>query len=88
MSDLLRQYIMEVVSEVQDFRVPNQLIPRGSKKKEEDTDKEEEIDEVNVAANVAGFTGPLGASAADMGADPVKPGGKLKKNKKNFIRWK
>ena len=31
---------MEVVAEVQDFRVPNQLIPRGSKKKEKDADKD------------------------------------------------
>lgn len=83
---------MEVLAEVQDFRVPNQLIPKGSKKqdaeKDKDKDKEEEVDEVSVAANVAGFTGPLGASSADMGSKPTKPGQKLKKHNKEFVRWK
>ena len=89
MNALLRKYIMEVLAEVQDFRVPNQLIPKGSKKQdaEKDKDKEEEVEEVSVAANVAGFTGPLGASSADMGKNPTKPGQKLKKHKKEFIRW-
>ena len=41
MSALLRQYIMEVVAEVNDPRVPNQLVPKGSSKSKKD--KEQEI---------------------------------------------
>ena len=93
MSALLRQYIEAVLSEVTDYRVPNQLVPKGSKKQEKkpDTDSDEEkeeMDEMNVVANIAGYTAPLGASSADVGAEPTKPGQKLKKNKKNFVRWK
>jgi hypothetical protein len=71
------------------------LVPKGSKKQtEKKTDKtdseeeKEEMDEMNVVANIAGYTAPLGASSADVGANPTKPGQKLKKNKKNFARWK
>lgn len=93
MSALLRQYIEAVLSEVTDYRVPNQLVPRGSKKQNEknvdkDSEEEKEMDEMNVVANIAGYTAPLGASSADVGANPTKPGQKLKKNKKNFARWK
>lgn len=91
MQDLLKRYIMEVVAEVQDPRVPNQLLPKGKKTKDKEEDKEEEyneMDEMSVAANVAGFTAPLGASNLDMGENPVKPGGKVKKRKKTFARWK
>ena len=84
---------MEVIEEIQNHRVPNQLrSPKGASEKEKttdaDKDKEDEIDENNVVANIAGFTGPLGASSADMGRKPTKPGQKLKKNKKGFVRWK
>ena len=95
MSALLRQYIEAVLSEVTGYRVPNQMVPKGSKKQtEKKTDKsdseeeKEEMDEMSVAANIAGYTAPLGASSADVGANPTKPGQKLKKNKKNFVRWK
>jgi len=94
MYDLLRKYIVESLAEVQGSpRVANQLIPKGGngKKKEEESEEaenESDLDEMNVAANIAGFTGPLGASADDMGKNPVRPGGKLKKRKKNFVRWK
>jgi hypothetical protein len=95
MSALLRQYIEAVLSEVTDYRVPNQMVPKGSKKQtEKKTDKsdseeeKEEMDEMSVVANIAGYTAPLGASSADVGANPTKPGQKLKKNKKNFVRWK
>ena len=93
MSALLRQYIEAVLSEVTDYRVPNQMVPKGSKKQDKKTDKDseeekEEMDEMNVVANIAGYTAPLGASSADVGAEPTKPGQKLKKNKKNFVRWK
>jgi hypothetical protein len=74
------------------------LVPKGSKKQtEKKTDKtdksdseeeKEEMDEMNVVANIAGYTAPLGASSADVGANPTKPGQKLKKNKKDFARWK
>lgn len=80
---------MEVVAEVQDYRVPNQLVSRGNGEKDKDKDEDmEEMDEMNVVANIAGFTAPLGASNVDMGSKPVKPGGKLKKRKKDFVRWK
>ena len=95
MSALLRSYIAAVLSEVTDYRVPNQLVPRGSKKqdKKSDADKDseeekDEMEEMNVVANIAGYSAPLGASSADVGANPTKPGQKLKKNKKNFVRWK
>ena len=95
MSALLRSYIAAVLSEVTDYRVPNQLVSKGSPKKqdkksdaEKDSEEEEEMDEMNVVGNIAGYTAPLGASSADMGANPTKPGQKLKKNKKNFVRWK
>lgn len=93
MNDLLKQYIMEVIEEIQNHRVPNQLrSPKGAGKQEKttdaDKDKEQEMDEINVVANIAGFTAPLGASSADMGLKPTKPGQKLKKKKKTFARWK
>lgn len=96
MSALLRSYIAAVLSEVTDYRVPNQLVSKGSSKKQDkkpdaDKDSEEEKDEMeemNVVANIAGYSAPLGASSADVGANPTKPGQKLKKNKKNFVRWK
>ena len=46
------------------------------------------MDEESVTANIVGFTGPVGVSSADMGANPTKPGQKLKANKKKFVRWK
>ena len=94
MSALLRQYIEAVLSEVTDYRVPNQMVPKnGNKKQTDNTDKDseeekEDMDEMNVVANIAGYTAPLGASSADVGANPTKPGQKLKKNKKDFARWK
>ena len=96
MCSLLRQYIEAVLSEVTDYRVPNQLVSKRSPKKQDkktdadkDSEKEkEEMDEMNVVANIVGYAAPLGASSADVGANPTKPGQKLKKNKKNFMRWK
>jgi hypothetical protein len=91
MSALLRSYIAAVLSEVTDYRVPNQLVPRGSKKqdKKSDADKDseeekEEVDEISVAANIAGFTGPLGASSEDLKG----PGAGPKSKKKSSARWK
>jgi hypothetical protein len=96
-SSLLRQFIAQVLSEVQDYRVPNQLVPKNAKTKrhaEKDSEEksgseeEKEVDEESVTANIVGFTGPVGVSSADMGANPTKPGQKLKANKKKFVRWK
>jgi hypothetical protein len=91
-SDLLKKYIFEVFSEM-NARVPTQLLPkktansRRSEEKEEENEKE--VDEMALAGGaIAGFTGPLGASSADMGSNPTKPGQKLKKHKKNVVRWK
>ena len=86
MQELLKNYIAEVISEMKkSARVPNQLLDkRGSKKETE----EEDMDEMSTAGSIAGFTAPLGASNLDMGLEPVKPGGKLKKRKKTFARWK
>lgn len=93
-SSLLRQFIAQVLSEVQDYRVPNQLVPKNAKTKrhaEKDSEKKtdsEEVDEMSAVANIVGYTGPLGVSSADMGTQPTKPGQKLKANKKKFVRWK
>jgi len=97
MSALLRQYIEAVLSEVVDYRVPNQLVSKGSPKKQKDKkddankdseEETEEMDEMSVVANIAGYTAPLGASSADVGSNPTRPGQKLKKTKKNYVRWK
>lgn len=91
MQSLLRNYIAEIVAEIQgDPRVANQLLPKVKKSKEKESEEEtDEVDEMSTAGgSIAGFTGPLGASNLDMGSPPVKPGGKLKKRKKTFVRWK
>lgn len=98
MTSLLRDYISAILLEMNSNpAVGNQLIPKKSGVKnprtadtaDKDSEAEkEEMDEMNVVANIAGYTAPLGASSADVGADPTKPGQKLKKNKKNFVRWK
>lgn len=90
MSRLLREFITSVIAEFSDARVPCQLVPKGGKKSTEDNehskDSEEEMDEMSVVTNIAGYTAPLGSSSADM-AHPG-PGKKLKKHKKTFVRWK
>lgn len=99
MTSLLRDYISAILLEMNSNpAVGNQLISRKSgvknprttntTDKDSEEDKEEDVDEMNVVANIAGYTAPLGASSADVGASPTKPGQKLKKNKKNFVRWK
>lgn len=85
-------YIAEVISEEKNHRVPNQLVtlPKNTKKKNDEkiSKSSDEMDEMSVASNIAGFTAPLGASNLDMGENPVKQGKKLKKRKKSFVRWK
>ena len=70
---LLRSYIASVLSEVTDFRVPNQLISKRSHKKQEteaekekDLEQKEEVDEINVVTNIVGVAGPVGASNGDL----------------------
>jgi hypothetical protein len=49
--------------------VPNQLV-NSPKDGEEKSDKEKEVDEMSVAANVAGITLPLGAKTAGKKKKP------------------
>lgn len=90
MHELLKMYILEVLEEMQNANVPDELrSPKNKKnKKQIDDEDENEIDEMNVVANIAGYTAPLGASSADVGKKPTKPGQRLKKRKKDFVRWK
>jgi len=101
MNSLLRRYISEILVEMESNpAVGDDLLPKKSgvknprttdtvdKDSEEEKEDEKEVDEMSVVANIAGYTAPLGASSADVGANPTKPGQKLKKNKKNFVRWK
>lgn len=91
MPNLLRQYIIDVIKEVTGPTPAIQLLPKKGKKigKEPEVEKtSDEVDEVNVVANITGYTAPLGAGSGDMGSRPVKPGSKVKKSKRNFVRWK
>lgn len=84
MSTLLKRYIREILSEIQDYRVPTQLLSpeTGEKVKQdetEDEDMEKEIDEMSMGAGgVAGYTAPLGMSGDDL----------RKSNKKRKVGWK
>lgn len=74
MSDLLRSYVVAVILEMKKKAagVPSQLVgaPKGAKSSEEE---KEEVEEMSVAANVAGMTLPLGMKT---------------KGKKNKPGWK
>ena len=80
MNDLLRRLVREIiVQEMRNHRVPNQLLKRGGssstkqdKEKEAERGKEDEVDEVSVAANVVGFTAPLGLSNDEVGSTRKK----------------
>jgi len=85
MSILLRAYIRQILSEIQDYRVPNQLISKdGGEKsdkpqKQSDDSPEEEIDEIGMAGGgVAGFTAPLGMPGDDL----------RKKKRTRKVDWK
>jgi len=54
------------------------------KDKDSEEKEEKEVDEMNVVANIAGFTGPLGASSEDLKG----PGAGKKTKKKSSARWK
>ena len=62
--------------------------PRTTDTADKDKDKEEkeekEVDEMNVVANIASFTGPRGASSEDLKG----PGAGKKTKKKSSARWK
>lgn len=63
MSDVLRQYIQEIVLEVKrNPRVGNQLMSTDSPKDEDKKERNDnEVDEMSVTANIVGPTLPLGA---------------------------
>lgn len=88
MSALLRKFIAEALAEIQDHRVPNQMVSskKGSKKQEETEEEKDEMDEMNVVANIMGFSGPLGADSEDMKGPGAGP--KKKKSRKDIARWK
>lgn len=92
MEDLLREFLELALEEMKDARVPNQLHSRKPKKKESsknDDDKNEMSTVATALVPGGGYTGPLGASSADMqpGSHPVA-GKKVKKSKKKFVRLK
>lgn len=58
--------------------------PRTTDTADKDKEEEKEVDEMNVVANIAGFTGPLGASSEDLKG----PGAGKKTKKKSSARWK
>lgn len=95
MSSLLRNYITEILMEMNSNpAVKNQLLPRKKGVKnprtaanhaDKETEEENEgMDEMNVVANIAGFTGPLGSSSEDLKG----PGAGKKTKKKSSARWK
>lgn len=95
----MRVFISQAIAEMRgNPRVGNQLMsPQKTKHKDKDKEKDEEyddesedeVDEMALAGGgIAGFTAPLGASNLDMGYKPAKPGGRVKKRKKTFVRWK
>ncbi len=73
MSDVLRQYIREMILEVEkNPRVGNQLVSTGSPKgdgKEEEKNSNE-VDEMSVAANIVGPMLPLGAKTPGKKKEP------------------
>lgn len=81
---LLRKFINEVVGEVQNYRVSGlQLVSKDKTKKTKEKD-EEEVDEMSVAANIAGFTAPIGYSSEDIKG----PGAGRRVKKRSSSRWK
>jgi len=62
-TDILRQYIRELIEEVRDNpRVGDQLknADGSGESGEDEEENEEEVDEMNVTANIVGPTLPLG----------------------------
>lgn len=99
MSSLLRRYISESLVEMRSNpAVGEDVLPKKSgvknprttdtadkdKDKDSEEKEEKEVDEMNVVANIAGFTGPRGASSEDLKG----PGAGKKTKKKSSARWK
>lgn len=84
MSILLRKFIAEAIAadRGKNPAVPNQLISPGKGSKNNSKD---EVDEISVAGNISGFTGPLGVGAGDLEG----PGAhSRRKRRKSSARWK
>lgn len=64
----MRMYIKMALDEQSNPRVPQQLVdPNGSEKEEtEEEQGTDNVQEFSSVGNIAGFTAPLGMSAADM----------------------
>ena len=90
MSTLLRHYIATILREmksnpaVNDELVSCEPKQQTSNKESSTDDESDDVDEMSVVANIAGFTGPLGASSEDLKG----PGAGKKTKKKTSARWK
>ena len=61
---------------------PDEVSKNKSEDKDEDSD---EVDEISVAGNIAGFTGPLGVDAGGLEGPGAHSRGK---RRKSSARWK
>lgn len=90
MSTLLRHYIATILREmksnpaVNDELVSCEPKQKTSNKESSTDDESDDVDEMSVVANIAGFTGPLGASSEDLKG----PGAGKKTKKKTSAHWK
>ena len=85
--ELLRAYIAEIM--MQEFKknpaCADQLRPHNNGKGKAIKKDKEEVDEMSVVANVAGFTAPLGYSSEDAKGPGVP---RRRKRRSFFARWK
>lgn len=63
--------------------VPNQMVGSSKPGEDENSDKEEEIDEFSGAGAIAGFAAPLGYT----GQDAEGPGAKGERSKRKKPSW-
>jgi hypothetical protein len=91
MSSLLRKFIAEAIAADREGNPAvsgNQLISPRKGSENESGDKDEdsnEVDEISVAGNIAGFTGPLGVDAGGLEGPGVRSRGK---RRQSSARWK
>jgi hypothetical protein len=91
MSSLLRKFIAEAIAAAREGNPAvsgSQLISPDevSKNKSEDKDEDsDEVDEISVAGNIAGFTGPLGVDAGGLEGPGAHSRGK---RRQSSARWK
>lgn len=91
MSILLRKFIAEAIAAELNGNPAvsgSQLISPDevSKNKSEDKDEDsDEVDEISVAGNIAGFTGPLGVDAGGLEGPGAHSRGK---RRQSSARWK